>query len=297
MSIPIKSVILEAPDCGGKSTLYKELHKATNFKYNIHDRSSLSMLCYARLYERDYEQHRQHLVNELCDINIFHVMLMPPLDVIMNRYHARGDEFQNESSLKRVYDIFSEEVAAIGTLPNVRVIYDYPPPAVLARQVSTSIELYSSSTAGQVFKHASSWSKLSQQNEVQLAGIFEVDLEAEDGEIFNDLKEGEYYLSIYQDCLAIVDSEKRGQNLYCAQQGKNSRRFFYNSDTCISSIHFLPRDNTFKVIVNLRSTDSVKNGSIDMEFLETLSRRMHKHVGYDTTRILLDVRFNSLHIR
>lgn len=297
MSIPIKSVILEAPDCGGKSTLYRELHKETNFKYNIHDRSSLSMLCYARLYDRDYEQHRRHLVDELCDVNIFHVVLMPPFDVIMNRYHARGDEFQNESSLRRVYDIFAEEVAAIGTLPNVRVIYDYPPPNVLARQVAASIDLYSSYTAGQLFKNASLWSKLTQQNEVQLSGTFEVDLEAEDGEIFNDLKEGEYYLGIYQECLAIVNREKRGQNAYCTQQGKNSRRFFYSSDTCISSIHFLPRGDMFKVIVNLRSTDAIKNASIDMEFLETLSRRMHKHIGYDTSRILLDIRFNSLHIR
>ena len=33
------NISIEGPDCSGKTTLYNNLHKQINFKYNIQDRS------------------------------------------------------------------------------------------------------------------------------------------------------------------------------------------------------------------------------------------------------------------
>ena len=33
------NIVLEGPDCSGKSTLYKNIRKSTRFKYNIKDSS------------------------------------------------------------------------------------------------------------------------------------------------------------------------------------------------------------------------------------------------------------------
>ena len=104
--IHIKRVICEGCDCSGKSTLYRNLHKETGFKYNIQDRSALSMLCYARLYGRDETEHRRNLLEELCDANHYFVILMPPLETLLGRLRSRGDEFQNVASLTRLQAIF-----------------------------------------------------------------------------------------------------------------------------------------------------------------------------------------------
>ena len=47
------NINIEGPDCSGKTTLYNRLHKKTNFKYNIQDRSCMSMFVYAKMYERE----------------------------------------------------------------------------------------------------------------------------------------------------------------------------------------------------------------------------------------------------
>ncbi len=48
-----KNINIEGPDCSGKTTLFNQIHKETNFKYNIQDRSCMSMYVYSKLYERD----------------------------------------------------------------------------------------------------------------------------------------------------------------------------------------------------------------------------------------------------
>ena len=48
-----KNINIEGSDCSGKTTLFNQLHRETNFKYNIQDRSCMSMYVYSKLYERD----------------------------------------------------------------------------------------------------------------------------------------------------------------------------------------------------------------------------------------------------
>ena len=53
MRFPTQQLVLEGPDLSGKTTLYNMLHKATGYRWNIQDRSSLSMVVFAKLYNRE----------------------------------------------------------------------------------------------------------------------------------------------------------------------------------------------------------------------------------------------------
>lgn len=296
--IPIKYVLLEGVDLAGKSTLYRNLHKETGFKYNIQDRSALSMLCYAILYGRDETEHRCNLLAELCDGNNFFVVLMPHLDVVLKRYADRGDDFQDEESLVKLYHIFNEEISKIISLPNVYVVRHEVEPLRLSVGVAKALESYSQQSPGIFGEIISNWCDLSPRKEVQFHVSFDVPVSHDDKEILKDPTEGEYFGDIMDDVHYIIDREIEGDNPYNAPQDVDSRRFYFHSDTCISSIHFLPRDGHLKVLCTLRSTNSIHNGPLDLRFLAHLAAEVGSFYDeWKIDKITLDVKFNSLHIR
>ena len=63
------NICLEGPDCSGKTTLFNNIHKATNYKYNIQDRSCLSMYVFACMYNRDQKFWYNKLMQDLSQIS------------------------------------------------------------------------------------------------------------------------------------------------------------------------------------------------------------------------------------
>jgi hypothetical protein len=94
-----------------------------------------------------------------------------------------------------------------------------------------------------------------------------------------------------------IYNEFAGANPYGLPQTTDSRRFFYHSETCISSLHFMPRDNHLKVIASLRSTDVDRNASCDLQFIEYMTHFLNQKFKFNCTDIDLRVTFNSAHIR
>lgn len=296
--IPIKYVFLEGPDASGKTTLYRNLHKASGFGYNIVDRSRLSRLCYARLYGREnVEEERRLLLEELCNSSNYFVVMLPSLDVILDRYRIRGDEYQNEVSLKVLYQIFQEEIAEIQDLPNVIVLSSSASPEDHAAQVSRAMQKYSEQCPRVFGRSIYRWASLTPAKEVQFSATLRLDPEHIDPEVLANPKESEYYAEITGKCVDIISRELRGENPYNKPQDLSSRRFYYSSDTCISSIHFLPRNGSLKVVCCLRSTDTVSNGEIDTRFLAHLSAEIPRVFGWAVKDVELVLYFNSAHIR
>ena len=62
---PINYLIIEGPDLSGKSTLYQNIHDMTDYKWNIQDRSALSMLVHAKLYGRPEFDYIEALKKEI----------------------------------------------------------------------------------------------------------------------------------------------------------------------------------------------------------------------------------------
>lgn len=295
--LPIRYVIVEGPDLAGKSTFIQQLHKVTGFKYNIQDRSCLSMLCYARQYSRDTDLQRQFLKEELSDLNNFFVVLLPSEEVLLDRLAFRGDEFQNSSSVVTLRNIFSEETEIIKDLPNVLVIRNTASAEQLAEYVSHKLKSHERSTPAEVGAMTSAWVSGENFVEEQLSFKMFLDPEHDDSEIMNNPHETDYYKDIMAKCFRTIQDELDGKNPYGKPQGLDSRRFYYSSDSCISSIHFLPRHDSLKVLCTLRSTDVRKNGEIDTRFLAHLSTSVNRNFAWAAKSISLHVNFNSAHVR
>ena len=297
MGIPIKSVVIEGTDLSGKTSLYGAIHKRTGFKHNIQDRSCLSMLCYARLYGRPDEPHRRGLNKELCDLNNFIVVLLLPRDEILRRLSLRGDEFQDAVSLMRLYDIFVEEVQKIQGAPNVLVVSDVLALDDLARLVVGRLETYETAPpleAGRMLPQLLSSLSV---NEAQVHLEMVLDPMYRDHSVLSDPRETHYYNGIIESCAKVIRKELEGDNPYGKPQDLSSRRFFYHSDTCISTVHFLPRDGDVRVLCGLRSTDVDRNGEIDTRFLSHLACLIPRTFEWPASRIFVSLFFNSAHIR
>lgn len=298
VNFPTFQLILEGPDLVGKTTLYNKIHAMNGFKWNIQDRSTLSMLCYARLYGRDVELYRSRLDNELNNLNNRMIILLPPFEILEERYHQRGDEIQDLTSLKKLYEIFSEEAKLIQGRPTVmclrekvtmQTILDY------TSEWSYAIESSDAFNVGEIVRdtlHAVSEDELSLSATITYPALSSVD-----DSIMNNPLEGEYYKEIKQKIETTISNELAGNNPYNLPQGLSSRRFYYSADTCISSIHFMPRNSDLKVYATFRSTDVDKNAAIDLSFLQYLTHHINNKFNFKCSRVTLSVALNSAHIR
>jgi len=162
MKFDLKTIVLEGPDCSGKTTAYRTIHKKTKFKWNIHDRSTLSMMCYAIMYGRDVEHWREKLREEISNLNNVFVVFLPPLRVIIERLKTRGDEFQTVDSLCKLYEIFERESNALQSFPNVFV---YKNEHVDYDKLVNIIENYAPKTYDQLADSVESHAKASPNQE------------------------------------------------------------------------------------------------------------------------------------
>ena len=118
------NINIEGPDCSGKTTLYNSLHKKTNFKYNIQDRSCMSMFVYSKMYEReDSSLWFDKILDDLKRLDTLYILLLPAEKTILNRLEKRGDEFQDKDSILKVRSYFRNIAKmGFGSYPNVLVL-------------------------------------------------------------------------------------------------------------------------------------------------------------------------------
>ena len=293
-----EKLILEGPDLTGKTSLYNEIHKNSRYEWNIQDRSTLSMVCYAQQFGRCTKNLRRDLYNEITNLNNRLVILLPEFSTIEERYHRRGDDIQSIDSLRTLYDIFQKETEAIKNLPNVLVIR-------------------ASASTNSIADAVMTWTKASEKTQSELVGRsigrfvesapgdehtlrLEVSgkiLSVYDKSILLDPLEGNYYKKIERDFVNTVEKELDGLNEYNLPQGMNSRRFYYSSSSCISSLHFKPRKQILEFICTFRSTDAKKNSTIDFQFLEYLVHKMANEYFLDCEDYRIVLNMNSAHLR
>jgi len=290
-------MILEGPDLVGKTTLYREIHQRTGFKWNIQDRSSLSMLCYARQFGRSTKVERERLLQELNNLNNRMIILLPPFEVVIDRYNSRGDEVQDVDSLRTLYDIFSQETSLIRGRPNVMCLAsgaDLGSIVMSVEEWSYSIESCNLRSLGDVVRDTLHGTL---EDELTLTARVQYPLGDPDESILSNALEGEYYNSVLCSVEQMIQNELDGLNPYDRPQGLDSRRFYYNSDTCISGIHFMPRLGKLRVMVTFRSLDVDRNAVIDLTFIEFLTHRINQKFNFDCREADVWITFNSAHIR
>ena len=106
--LPINTVFIEGPDCSGKTTLINDLHKMSNYRWHLFDRSQMSRKIFSDLYERNTFFINDSFEKEINNLNNMYVILLPDFEEIRKRFYKRGDEIHDIDSLKAVYDKFSQ---------------------------------------------------------------------------------------------------------------------------------------------------------------------------------------------
>lgn len=289
ISFPTKYLILEGPDCSGKSTLHREIHKKTDYCWNIQDRSFLSMLIYAKQYGRETSLHARRLWTELNHLNNRIVLLLPTYEIILNRYKIRGDDILDEERLERVVDLFHDH-DWLGAFPNVMLLSNsVVNQETLSQDVISVIDWVRTKekcslkdVSAEVAQFVSVMPTGSPDNmrgyESQISFDLYEDLifEEVDPDILKDEEEGEYYRSILKKVHRKFQSELAGKNEYGEPQTARSRRFVYAEDTCISFIQFLVRDGLLDMHAVIRSTNVIKTFPKDLRFLYYLLSQIYE---------------------
>jgi thymidylate kinase len=294
LNFNLKTVLFEGPDCAGKTSAYREVHRHTKFRWNIHDRSTLSMLCYAIQYGRDPEVWRRLLHEELSDLNNVMIVFLPPLRVILERLNQRGDEFQTVDSIAKLYQLFEDEAEKIKNYPNV-IIYrtvtrDY-------RQVTDLLLDYEKQT----------YDKLGNviEEHVSAGGNEQINLRMSwSDNDFNQIdetrlsfeKEVKYYNDTKLAFIKKIRNELDGLNEYRKIQTHESRRFVLTQDTCISFVQALVREGQLHMNIVCRSSEVAETFKHDIHFLGDLGRIAKTEIGVFIDKVHYTVTLGSAHI-
>ena len=281
MRIPVNYVFLEGPDLSGKTSLYQGVHRSTGFEWNIQDRSALSMLCYARQYGRDASRWREQLSCEINHLNNKIVVLLPSADTLVSRFRERGDDFQTESSLLKLRDLFEEEASQIASYPNVLIVR-----TEMGRQdlidhvvhwIRASIDRKPHSLADDIRDHAAASG----------GETFRLTVDACLGQGFHDKnvacldvkEERDYYARIRRAFRDKIRNERAGLNEYSVPQRETSRRFIHAEDTCISLLHAMVRGRKLHLTAALRSSNVSSTLPHDLDFIYLLAEDAHIDIG------------------
>ncbi|MBW2994419.1 hypothetical protein KY315_03290 [Candidatus Woesearchaeota archaeon] len=272
---PINQITLEGPDLSGKTTLYQKLHDASDYCWNIQDRSSLSMVVYARLYGRNDYYHVESLRRELSNLNNIMIFLLPEWDVIAERFQKRGDEIQNIVSLKKVYDLFAEAAEELENYPNVILVrseVDDNMIQYIAHNLRSHFERMPYHKYAENFKIAASCSENLEKIGLNLVHYDDGMFDDISEEMLRYEKEKVYYDKIRNKVLRKIDDELAGINEYGRIETHESRRFIYTDDSCLSLCHFVLRNEFLYGEFYLRSSETKETLQYDMNFIKSLTR-------------------------
>ena len=290
------NINIEGPDCSGKTTLYSRLHKETNFKYNIQDRSCMSMFVYSKMYKReDSSLWFDKILDDLKRLDTLYILLLPTEKTILNRLAARGDEFQDKDSILEVRSYFRNIAKmGFGCFPNVLVLEEND----LEVNLSKSLQFIDSLNEMPGQELIKSLVFNSGRNElVDVQCKEQVDKNNLDLTVLNFPQEKEYYEKIELSFFNKIFKEFTGLNEHNQVQKHDSRRFVYTDDSCISMIHVLWRQNKLNISATLRSSNVSKTLWADYEFLKILSVKVAKKMSLPKDcDINLSVNIRSAHI-
>jgi len=291
---PTNYLILEGPDLSGKTTFYNRLHKKSSYCWNIQDRSCLSMCIHANQYNRDILQHKLNFDSELLNLNNRFVIMLPPLETLIKRYHNRGDDLQSLSQIKRLHRDFESHAEQLKNFPNVLILRDED----LMNNVDLvhkKIKQFENTDLGGISKLIKDFALNSPNNEATPLSFTLYDsgeFKDADSSIMDYEPEKDYYDQIMSGMLTKIKKEFAGDNCYKLPQDITSRRFVYTNDSCISLIHAIYRDRILDMHFVARSSEVSSTFPYDLKFLFYLSKRVFNELNLNPFEDIVRMRFN-----
>jgi len=295
---PINQIILEGPDLAGKTSFYNELHRLSAYKWNIQDRSALSMLIHAKFYNRDLFVEVERFNKEIKDLNNMYIILLPPWDEVARRFNERGDEIQNLASLKKLHDLFTEASNELESFPNVIVIRSKDTKS-WAEQTVKSIIAYEMTPIDKLHEHAFMFAKVSQNfdaNHINLTYYDDGQFVLLNKDVLQYEPEKKYYVGITTQMLGKIEQELTGNNEYNRKENINSRRFVYANESCISFIQYTFRNDLLDCHFVFRSSNTKDTLAYDIQFLYWLTSKVYNMLKIENKWVRMRVNFNSAHV-
>ena len=291
---PTNYVILEGPDLAGKTTFYNQIHKKTGYRWNIQDRSCLSMCVHADQYNRNVLHHKLNFDTELLNLNNRFVVVLPSLDEIVKRYAARGDEIQSLTQVKNLHKTFEFHAKQLENFPHVFVLRSEDLDKNVAR-VCDQINTFENASIEEIAILIKQFALNSPNFEATPLSFTLYDngvFESASPEIMGYEPEKEYYDKILTGILTKIRDEIKGNNCYNLPQSVNSRRFIYTNDSCLSLIHATYRDNLLDMHFVARSSEVSKTFPYDLKFLFFLSKMVYSELNLTPDQDIVRMRFN-----
>ena len=296
---PTQNLFIEGPDCSGKTSLVSKIHKITNYKWHIHDRSQISRSIFANLYNRDIHDLKNVVHNELSNLNNRFIFLLPEFKIIKERYSERGDEIHDSlESIQKVYEAFKKSEKIFKNFPNV-MIYKEPEVLKNADMISTSIHLSENCMLREIAEYVYNFTNACSNKESYPLSFTIYDdckFEESNSNIMKYHREAEYYDTIYKKLHSKISRELSGKNEYNRKESIDSRRFVYSDDSCISFIQISIRDNIMDFNSVLRSSNVEKTFEYDLNFLYYLASTCYKRLGLECDYVRMRFNLNSAHI-
>jgi len=288
MRLPTRQIVLEGCDLSGKSTFYCQLHKSTNFRYDIRDRGHISRAVYPKIFGRDNSREAGELHRFLDDLNNIVVFLAPEWSTVEARFAARGDEMHDLGSLRTTWEEFNAQSLALRDHPSVIVCKTAPDPEAI-RDIVCSREFVNTE---KLAKYAENALASTGRNE-SLDLKFEVTASQSDDLGPSTLEvpgEEEYYRQINDDLMGRIVKELE------SGQAAGSRRFITANSSCISYVRFVHRPEHDILDVTCRSTNVPKNLKIDLDALVHIGFKAQSLIGANQRGIKMRVNLNCAHI-
>ena len=301
--LKIQDITLEGPDLSGKTRLYCDLHKLTSFKWNIQDRSEISMAIYSEMYKRPDSHLWWEKINEkLGNLNHRYVLLIPDQQLLLERYSRRGDEIQDEKSLIDLHQRFAEAASKLSKFPTCIIVnVTRENQSDVKHIVLNELNKIEQSSTLDITNQICNISSASRNREVN--GLcFTLDLtnwSNHDPSVLEYEKERQYYKRISEKYIKTIHDEIEGNNEYkLAQSPHLTRRFVYTDPSCISYINTHIRDEKITMNVVCRSSDVKNTLYYDVSFLQILFDNIQKIFlkTCDISRVIMKVRLDSAHI-
>lgn len=298
ITFPAENVFIEGPDLSGKTTLVKNIHLKTKYKWHISDRSKISRLIFAEMFGRDTVGLKKEFLYEVSNLNNRYVFILPSFKTIKERYFLRGDDIHNLESLEESYKMFQSAFVNFGRFSNVFAISSDTPERVeeLSMKHLTSVENLSLEN---ISSYAQTFIKVfprKECNDLRFTIVDDCSFSEADPSILNTQGEEEYYSRIFKSIMRKIDSELLGINEYARVEGFDSRRFIYTDDTCISMIHALNREGILDIRFVCRSTDMINKFYHDLRFLYFVGSKIYEKIGNSCNTTRMHFTLNSAHI-
>tara|TARA_Y100000034_G_C6893431_1_gene411456 strand:+ start:69 stop:974 length:906 start_codon:yes stop_codon:yes gene_type:complete len=298
LKFPTKNLFIEGPDCSGKTTLVRNIHELTNYKWHIHDRSQVSRDLFARMYSRNLEFLKHDLHAEISDLNNRFIFMLPDFSVIKQRFEARGDEIHsNITSIKNVYDEFVKTYELYCGYPNVTPCLSIATP-LQCEGIISSLNIIEQLSLEGISNQVTRFVEFAGGESYPLQFTLYDDCMFEEASPDSMLYDAEtdYYKRIYNGLHEKIDRELRGENEYSRTEDFSSRRFIYTDNSCISLIHLAIRDRLMDFHVVIRSSDTENIFPHDLKFLYYLASTCHERFKDRCSLVRLRFNLNSAHI-